>query len=69
VQQPTGGRAEMFAEVRKSALRSTEELKTFREQWNSEQTQQLFARSTQSLEKDGDLTKSLDVAKWGWFSE
>jgi hypothetical protein len=59
----------MFAEVRKSALRSTEELKTFREQWNSEQTQQLFARSTQSLEKDGDLTKSLDVAKWGWFSE
>ena len=59
----------MFAEVRKSTLRSTGDLKTFREQWSSEQTQQLFARSKQSLEKDGDLTKSLDVAKWGWSSE
>ena len=59
----------MFAEVRKSALRSTEDLKTFRDQWNLEQTQQLYARSKQSLEKDGDLTKSLDVPKWGWSSD
>ena len=59
----------MFAEVRKSAAQSTADVKAFREQWTSEQTQQLFARSRQSAEKDADLTKSLDVAKWGWASD
>lgn len=59
----------MFAEVRKSALQSTNDLRVFREQLTSEQTQQLFARSKQSLERDGDLAKSVDVAKWGWSSD
>ena len=67
--RPATSKAQLFADVRKSAIQSTDDLKTFREQWTSEQTQQLFARSRQSLEKDGDLSKAVDVARYGWSSE
>ena len=59
-------KAQLFADVRKSALQTTDNLNTFRDQWTSEQTHELFARSRQSVEKDGDLSKGEDVAKYGW---
>ena len=68
IRRPAGN-AQLFAEVRKSTEQSHENVKAFREHWTSEQTQQLFARCKQSFEQDGDLTKSLDVARWGWASD
>ena len=67
--RPATSKVQLFADVRKSAIQSTDDLKAFREQWTSEQTQQLFARCKQSAEKDGDLSKSLYVSKYGWSSE
>lgn len=59
----------MFANVRQAAVQSTDDLKAFREQWTSQQTQQVLARIRESAEKDGDLTKANDVAKYGWRNE
>lgn len=64
--RPNAGKAQMFAEVKKSALQSTGDLKAFQESWASEQTQQLLARSKESLQKDHDLRKANDVARYGW---
>ena len=59
----------MFAEIKKSAVQSTANLRSFREDWLSEQTQYLFARARESLEADGDLSKSVTEAKYGWNEE
>ena len=67
--KPASSQAQMFADIRKLALQSQDNITTFREQWSSEQTQQLFARSRESLEKDSDLSKSRDVAKYGWSEQ
>lgn len=56
----------MFADIKKFALHSTNSIKAFREDWKSEQTQQLFARSKDNFEKNGDLSKAGDVARYGW---
>ena len=64
--QPAASKAQMFADIKKAALVSTDNIKTFRDDWISEQTQALFARSKESLEKNADLTKAGDVPKFGW---
>ncbi len=56
----------MFAGVRKAAIKSADDMKDFRESWTSQQTQDLFARSRQSLSANSDLSKSAEVAKYGW---
>ncbi|KAK5132182.1 hypothetical protein LTR08_009305 [Meristemomyces frigidus] len=64
--RPHVSRAQMFAEIKKSALQTTDDLRSFREDWMSEQTQQLLVRSRTSLEEDGDLKKGDSVARYGW---
>lgn len=59
-------KAQMFVEVRKAALHATESISAFRDDWSSEQTQQLFAKSKQSYEENGDLSKAGEVARYGW---
>jgi len=59
----------MFAEIKKVALQSTTDLKTFRNDWTSEQTQQLLERGRESLQKDGELRKADEVARYGWSTE
>lgn len=56
----------MFAEVKKSAVTSTSQLAAFRDNWNSEQTQQIFTKAQESQQKDPDLGKSQEVARFGW---
>lgn len=56
----------MFAEVKKSAVTSTSQLAAFRDNWNSEQTQQIFTKAQESQQKDTDLSKSQEVARFGW---
>ncbi|KAI6876224.1 hypothetical protein KC343_g11865 [Hortaea werneckii] len=59
-------RHQMHQESYKAAIKSTEDLKDVRADWNSEQTQQMFARARESVQKDGDLSKANEVAKYGW---
>jgi hypothetical protein len=56
----------MFAQVKKSAVTTTSQLAAFREDWNSEQTQQILAKALESEQKDPDLSKSGEVARFGW---
>jgi hypothetical protein len=56
----------MFAEIKGAAVQSTLSVKQLREEWLSEQTQQLFSRARESKERDGDLGRATEVARWGW---
>ncbi|KAF2718804.1 hypothetical protein K431DRAFT_203480, partial [Polychaeton citri CBS 116435] len=64
--QPQQSRVHMFAEIKKAAIASTTDLKTFSDSWHSEQTQQLFTRAKESVGKDGDLSRAADVPVYGW---
>ena len=63
---PDASRPRMFAEIKKSAVQTTDDLRSFRESWTSAQTQQSLVRSKESWEKDGDLRKAEEVARYGW---
>lgn len=67
--KPAASKAQTFAQVGKAAGQSTDDLKAFREKWTSEQTQAMFARGRDSLEKDGDLSKAAQVASYGWVQQ
>jgi hypothetical protein len=56
----------MFAEVKKSAVTTTGQLTAFRNDWNSEQTQQIFTQAQESEQRDSDLSKAKEVARYGW---
>ena len=56
----------MFAQVKKSAVITTSQLAAFRDDWNSEQTQQILATAQESEQKDPDLSKAEEVARFGW---
>ena len=56
----------MFAEVKKTAVTSTSQLTAFRDDWNSEQTQQIFAKAQESEQEDQDLSKAQEIAAFGW---
>jgi len=56
----------MFAEVKKTAVTSTSQLTAFRNDWNSEQTQQIFTKAQESEQKDQDMSKAQEVAAFGW---
>jgi hypothetical protein len=56
----------MFAEVKKSAVTTTGQLTAFRNDWNSEQTQQVFTKAQESEQKDPDLSKAKEVPRFGW---
>lgn len=54
---PQTNKAQMFAEIRKTAVTSTGELKQLRDDFTSERTREVFARARDSEAKDGDLSK------------
>ena len=60
---------EMFANIKKAAAASNNDVKAFREGIMSERTQELLSRSKESYEKDRDLSKANSVAVWGWIKD
>lgn len=56
----------MFAEVKKSAVTTTGQLAAFRDDWNSERTQQILAKAQESEQRDPDLSKAAEVPRFGW---
>jgi hypothetical protein len=64
--RPQTSKAQMFAEVKNSAVTTASQLTAFRNDWNSEQTQQIFSKAQESAQKDPDLSKAEEVARFGW---
>jgi hypothetical protein len=64
--KPQTNKAQMFAEVKKTAVTSTSQLTAFRDGWNSEQTQQILTKAQASAQKDQNLSKAQEVAAFGW---
>ncbi|KAL1589110.1 hypothetical protein WHR41_01959 [Cladosporium halotolerans] len=64
--KPQTSKAQLFADIKKSATTSTNQLASFRNDWNSEQTQQLLSKSRESEQKDPDMSKGQEVAAFGW---
>lgn len=67
--QPQASKAQMFAKVKKSAITTTSQLSAFRDNWNSEPTQQILTKAQESERKDPDLSKAEEVARFGWIDE
>jgi hypothetical protein len=59
----------MFAQVKKSAVTTTSQLTAFRDDWNSEQTQQILTKAQESEQKDTDLSKAEEVSRFGWSDD
>lgn len=64
--QANTSKSQLFADIKTAAVTSTTELKDFRDNWTSEQTQSLLAKSNESKQKDGDLSKAASVPRYGW---
>ncbi|CAK3918514.1 Hypothetical predicted protein [Lecanosticta acicola] len=64
--RPITNKPQAYAQIKKAAVGATDELNAFRENWMSEKTQSLLVRSKESYEKDDDLGKANQVARWGW---
>lgn len=56
----------MLAETKEAAVHSTSRLHTFRDTWNSGETQDLLKKSKDSLQADADLSKAVNVPRWSW---
>ncbi|KAF2167697.1 hypothetical protein M409DRAFT_21850 [Zasmidium cellare ATCC 36951] len=57
----------LFADIKDAAVTASTDLKDFRENWTSEQTQSLLARADESKQKDGDFSKAVTVPRYGWI--
>ena len=64
--KPQSSKAQMFAEVKKSAVTTTSQLAAFRNDCNSVQTQQMFTKAQESEQRDPDLSKSEEIPRFGW---
>ncbi|SMR48909.1 unnamed protein product [Zymoseptoria tritici ST99CH_1A5] len=59
-------KTQRFAQLRAAAVGTSTDLQTFKQDWSSEQTQSLLQRSKDSLQKNPDLNKAVEVPMWGW---
>ncbi|KAK4494023.1 hypothetical protein PRZ48_015209 [Zasmidium cellare] len=57
----------LFADVKNGALTATTDLKEFRDNWSSEQTQSLLARASESKQQNGDFSKAATIPRYGWL--
>lgn len=62
-------REEIFIALRKAAVKATDDVKSFREQWEGERMKGVLKRAGDSREKDGDLSAQKEVKRWGWAEE
>lgn len=64
--QPNRPKPKLFADIKEAALGATKELHAFRDSWNSEQTRNTLARSKESYRENSDLSRAVEVPRWGW---
>jgi hypothetical protein len=58
--------AAMFNTYKKNVVDSQKGINSLRSQWHSQELQSIFEHTTQSLNKDDDLTPSAKIERWGW---
>lgn len=64
--RPNTTKAEAFGALKKSAVAAVTDVKAFRSQWSSQQTQQILARAKDSESQDHDLSAGRDIPVYGW---
>lgn len=57
----------MFNAFKTSVIDSQKGINSLRSQWHSQEVQSIFEHTTQSLEKDEDLTPGAQIDRWGWI--
>jgi hypothetical protein len=62
-------KAQLFANIKTAAVGAVDSVQALRQDWTSEQTQEIFSVTRASLEKDGDLSKASEVPRYGWTEE
>jgi hypothetical protein len=55
-----------FRALKDNLVTSQDGIKEFRKQWQAKETQQVFEYGRQSLKRNGDMSKSVEVDKYGW---
>ncbi|KAF2788479.1 hypothetical protein K505DRAFT_366434 [Melanomma pulvis-pyrius CBS 109.77] len=56
----------MFQAFKKSVVASQNDIRSIRNHWHSQDVQSIFEHTTQSLNKNSDLTASANVPRYGW---
>ncbi|KAF7192365.1 hypothetical protein HII31_06397 [Pseudocercospora fuligena] len=69
IQRQTRDKAQLFVETKTAAVQAVTDVQQLRTTWNSEQTQDIFAKTKDSFAKDGDLSKARNVPRWGWAEQ
>ncbi|KXS99516.1 hypothetical protein AC578_4264 [Pseudocercospora eumusae] len=69
IQRQTRDKAQLFVETKTAAVQAVTDVQQLRATWNSEQTQEIFAKTKDSFVKDGDLSKARNVPRWGWAEQ
>ena len=57
----------MYQAFKNGVIGSQNDIKLFRNQWHSQEIKSILEYTKQSLEKNPDLTPSLNVPRWGWM--
>lgn len=50
-------------------MNSSDDIKRFRQDWESQETQELLKAAMESTAQDGDLTKSKNMPAYGWSNQ
>lgn len=66
---PGKDKARLVVQMKTAAVQAVDEVQALRNNWNSEQTQALIAKSRESFRKDGDLSKAADISRYGWAED
>ncbi|KAF2205003.1 hypothetical protein GQ43DRAFT_363352 [Delitschia confertaspora ATCC 74209] len=56
-----------YKDFKQAAVGATNDLKAFRSQWQSQETQSIFEHARGSLASNADLSSSPEIPKWGWI--
>ncbi|GAB7350596.1 hypothetical protein MBLNU459_g1165t1 [Dothideomycetes sp. NU459] len=64
--RPNTTKSEAFGVLKKAAVAAVADVKDFRSQWQSQQTQQILARAKESDARDHDLSAGQDIPIYGW---
>lgn len=64
--RPNTTKVEAFNGAKKAAVTAVTDVKSFRSQWRSQQTQQILAKARDSESRDHDLSAGKDIPVYGW---
>lgn len=56
----------MFASLKKTAVTTIDELKDFRQAFESDRIRDILGRAAESEGRDGDLGRASEVQAYGW---